>query len=65
MTMTFKIEQHDQRPGEEVVEIFKDDSLVAVLYSNSDGINIVSKYLKECIPDYSFPQSVLLKLGSP
>lgn len=65
MTMTFKIGQHDRRPGEEVVQVFKDDSLVAVLYSNPDGINIVSKYLKDCIPDYSFPQSVLLKLGPP
>jgi len=60
--MEFRLATHLQT-GKPMVEVWKDGSFIASIYSHDDGLRIVSKYLDGVEHEPVFPPSTVIKLS--
>ncbi len=58
----FRLSTHSTT-GEPMVEVWRDDTLVASIYGHEEGVRLVSKYFDGVVYDPGSPSAVVIKLS--
>jgi len=62
MREEFKVCPHDQLPGKQMIEFWRDGEFIAGIYPHEDGIRVASKYMLGVHEDHSFPPAAVIRL---
>ena len=63
MKHEFKVKPHHYLPDEEMVEYWRDGKLFAGIYSDADGVRVVSKYMVGPKSAPGWPPAILVELA--